>query len=268
MEFRGLKPYHQEVSSTDDRTIPEELQESPPEPPLYPCSPHHLIPLNCGSHGVPCSPVPLKEGTMSSPNTLILFLCLFSVLCWAWSSPPPPTMYKFTLQERYSEHGMQKVRTVDEKTCFIHNCTSVSLILSPSRSFIPGSWNWPFICFLFDQTKDYCHWWPEVYNGCPYWSCRLHDERGSYSYHSLGYPEGWTSSYLRWHEGSLSDNSGWYTLDISDPKAKHWDYVEFAVYARTTSAKPTGWMTVSRSLITPPKAAFQVVQHIKESESY
>ncbi|XP_015339847.1 endogenous retrovirus group FC1 Env polyprotein-like [Marmota marmota marmota] len=176
-------------------------------------------------------------------------------------------MYLFTLRERYSEHGMQKVRAVDATTCFIHNCTSISLKLSPSRTFVPGSWNWPFICFLFDQTKDYCHWWPEIYNGCPYWSCRFHDERGSYSYHSLGYPEGWTSSYLKWHKGSSSDNNGWYTLDIPDPKAKRWDYVEFAVYARTTSARPTGWMTVGRTLITPPKATIQVVEHIKESES-
>ncbi|XP_071475890.1 endogenous retrovirus group FC1 Env polyprotein-like [Marmota flaviventris] len=91
-------------------------------------------------------------------------------------------MYLFTLRERYSEHGMQKVRAVDATTCFIHNCTSISLKLSPSRTFIP---------------------------------------------------------------------------DIPDPKAKRWDYVEFAVYARTTSARPTGWMTVGRTLITPPKATIQ-----------
>nr|XP_054110637.1 uncharacterized protein LOC118153104 [Callithrix jacchus] len=30
------------------------------------------------------------------------------------------------------------------------------------------------LCFLYDQTKDYCHWWNTTYGGCPYSSCVIH----------------------------------------------------------------------------------------------
>lgn len=51
-----LKPYHQEAPPADDRTTPEELQESPPEPPLYSCSPHPSHPFKLRL--TRCSPQP------------------------------------------------------------------------------------------------------------------------------------------------------------------------------------------------------------------
>ncbi|XP_008591098.1 PREDICTED: nucleotide exchange factor SIL1-like [Galeopterus variegatus] len=47
---------------------------------------------------------------------------------------------------------------------------AVSITLSNSK--LVKQANRPYLCFLFDQTRDYCHWWPDTYGGCPYWSCQ------------------------------------------------------------------------------------------------
>nr|XP_027802648.1 ERV-BabFcenv provirus ancestral Env polyprotein-like [Marmota flaviventris] len=110
----------------------------------------------------------------------------------------------------------------------------------------------PYLCFLYDQTQDYCKWWPETYGGCPYWSCNIHNPRACIGDSCVG---------------NFRSISGGYQLAITDPNhSRRTSRVNASFYCDISSSTPYGSISISRELQPSQPSVAIISTDIKHSE--
>ncbi|XP_078189604.1 uncharacterized protein LOC118144798 [Callithrix jacchus] len=85
-------------------------------------------------------------------------------------------------QESWTEGPTPRTHDLVQVNCQTGGCQSTVSILIPHGKSAELGRNHGFhfqhgLCFLYDQTKDDCHWWNTTYGGCPHSSCVVHKPR-------------------------------------------------------------------------------------------
>jgi hypothetical protein len=110
---------------------------------------------------------------------LILMIWIFTIL--PVGSLPPLYLWRFKVRETYTHNQASVSRIAGTTDCPIQGCSSTITISVDLQSISP-TYN-PFVCFQYDQSRDYCKNGDPFYGGCPYWSCHIclaHSGRGTF----------------------------------------------------------------------------------------
>ncbi|XP_071458269.1 endogenous retrovirus group FC1 Env polyprotein-like [Marmota flaviventris] len=136
--------------------------------------------------------------------TLTLLIGIFAVITLLLgTSSSSSYTWRFKVRETYVQGSTRYTRLVSSVDCAPARCNaSIFLPLSSQNSELLKTATRPYLCFLYDQTQDYCKWWPETYGGCPYWSCNIHNPRACIGDSCVG---------------NFRSISGGYQLAITDP---------------------------------------------------
>ncbi|XP_078221063.1 uncharacterized protein LOC144581401 [Callithrix jacchus] len=147
---------------------------------------------------------------------------------------PPRTQTRIpATQESWTKSPTTRTHYLAQANCQTGGCQSTVSILIPYGKSIILSSDHGFhfqhgLCFLCDQTKDYCHWWNTIYGEYPYSSCVIHKPQ----------PPSCPNRMLTlFGNGSLA-------LNIHDPWHSCWDAgVSSKVYEVYTWSHPQGtWL--------------------------
>ncbi|XP_048644891.1 ERV-BabFcenv provirus ancestral Env polyprotein-like [Marmota marmota marmota] len=161
--------------------------------------------------------------------------------------------WRFKVRETYvqgSTHYTRLVSLVDRAPTGCN--ASIFLPLSSQNSELLKTATRPYLCFLYDQTEDYCKWWPETYGGCPYWSCNIHNPRACIGDSCVG---------------NFRLISGGYQLAITDPNHPRWtSRVNASFYCDISSPTPCGSISISRELQPSQPSVAIISTDIKHSE--
>nr|XP_027797366.1 ERV-BabFcenv provirus ancestral Env polyprotein-like [Marmota flaviventris] len=161
--------------------------------------------------------------------------------------------WRFKVRETYVQGSTRYTCLVSSVDCAPTGCNaSIFLPLSSQNSELLKTAARPYLCFLYDQTEDYCKWWPETYGGCPYWSCNIHNPCACIRDSCIG---------------NFRLISGGYQLAITDPNHPRWtSRVNASFYCDISSPTPCGSISIFRE-IQPSQPSIAIIStDIKHSE--
>ncbi|XP_064231125.1 endogenous retrovirus group FC1 Env polyprotein isoform X1 [Aotus nancymaae] len=187
------------------------------------------------------NPNPWAPLTFASPvapacQLLTLQILLLTILLVSPLKANPYYVWRFYLQESWTEGPTTKTQYIAQADCQSAGCQSAIKFEFPKSkaNTIKNSWNNFGLCFLYDQTKDFCHLWNTTYGGCPYASCVMHT-----TFRTDTTPKS---------EMLVADNQGKVSLIIHDPWDGRWEKgTAGKIYTKFTDSHPSGTWLIFRS---------------------
>nr|XP_012317712.1 putative endogenous retrovirus group FC1 Env polyprotein [Aotus nancymaae]XP_012317713.1 putative endogenous retrovirus group FC1 Env polyprotein [Aotus nancymaae]XP_012317714.1 putative endogenous retrovirus group FC1 Env polyprotein [Aotus nancymaae] len=186
-------------------------------------------PLRITSGGPnPWAPLAFTSRTAPIHYPLTLQTFLITIVLVLPLNASPYYIWWFYLQESWTDGPTTKTHYLAQADCQPAGCQSAV------RFKFPISWNNFVLCFLYDQTEDFCHWWNTTYGGCPYASCVKHT-----TFKPVNIPKILLSA---------SEHQGMVSLTTHDPWDGRWEKgTTGKIYTWVTDSCPSGTWLIFRS---------------------
>ncbi|XP_012607732.1 ERV-BabFcenv provirus ancestral Env polyprotein [Microcebus murinus] len=181
---------------------------------------------------------------------------LLYLLTLPTAAPDSIYVWRFKVRESLPSGDTRLAGSAD---CSPKGCQA-SLTIPLSLTSVTGAQT-AALCFLYDQTFDYCRQQPEIYGGCRKRLCKFHEVQKG---------KGWRGDNEKtfgWRPNAFYLDKGKFQLDIPDPWDQRWEVgVTGKLYWTKLSSYPSATIHISREYVLAHERQIQISTNILQAE--